>query len=506
MRMMTLFCLLIITACTAPAQPAEPSSVPTTLPTSTTPPSGETTDTPIAAQLTATPVPTATPTATPYIAAVPPPGDAVLLSVLDQQEQRREIRLVDPATGQKIPGYPPIKAAHAAFSPDGQKLAAIEYGGQSCVTAGGSLCVPVVLHLVDIQTWHEVTAALPALPPSGWAEPIAFSPDNARLALVYQETDAGALMLFDTSQARLIAQRPLDFRVAQMAFAADGKMLSLYGQPDGPHFGEVKPPPPRILLVDGATLDLKWNQTLADIVSGSWCLETCDQSHELRLSVSWRPAALFSRDGGRLTIVHADSERLTTVDLSARTVRTVEIRAARSWFEQLLDLTAGVAEAKGGFVGAYKTAVILPDGKTLYLLGQMMNAARDSQGRWDTTYATTGLHVIDTQSGRQTATRESSSKWIKLTADGATLLLTGNDVQNNWWSEVYDTRTLQRVARLDQWEVTPSRRLDGQPILLASQPLRRQPQLAVLDPRTFAVLHIWSADTFDFWPSAIVWE
>ncbi len=42
-------------------------------------------------------------------------------------------------------------------------------------------------------------------------------------------------------------------------------------------------------------------------------------------------------------------------------------------------------------------------------------------------------------------------------------------------------------------------RLDGQALVLASQPGQQATQLAILDPRSFSVIHSWSADTYATW-------
>jgi len=64
---------------------------------------------------------------------------------------------------------------------------------------------------------------------------------------------------------------------------------------------------------------------------------------------------------------------------------------------------------------------------------------------------------------------------------------------------VLDAGSLEPVARLGDWEVIISRRFDGRPIILASSFAREQSQLAVLDPRSFDVLHSWPVDTYASW-------
>ena len=205
-----------------------------------------------------------------------------------------------------------------------------------------------VLHLVDMQARREVTTTIAA---QGWLDPSTFSPDSMRLAVSYQEGRSSTLMLLDASTSTLVAQRALAVRPSLIAYTADGKSIIICGQPLGSDPGMTQPDAPHVLLLDAATLDMQWDQPLTGIISGSWCLENCGASHEQQLFASWGPAVVASRVGRKLYVVQADAERLTTVDFDARTVRTVEIHPTQSWLGKLLELTAGIAEAKGGSQG-----------------------------------------------------------------------------------------------------------------------------------------------------------
>ncbi len=415
------------------------------------------------------------------------------------QRYRDETHLVDPATGQDLPDHPPLGVRVSAISSDGTRAAGIESRGQSCeASGGGSACYASadVLHLIDLTAWRAVTTTLSA---NDWAGPLVFSPDSTRLALSLQERRASTLMLLDARTGAVLIRRALSFLPTQIKYTQDGTQLILYGQPFGNDPGMTKPDPPRVLALNGATLDVQWEQSLTNIVSGSWCLESCQSSHEQQLFASWTPAVVAAHDGRALYIVHADAERLTTVDFDAHTVRMVEIRAAQSWLERLLDFGTSVAEAKGGFNGAHKSAVLSPDDAMLYVLTQTEQATRNALGDWDTQYASLGVQVIETSSGRRMTRHDDTAKAIKMTLDGAHLLLHDWDGRQ-WWTDVLDAKSLQRVARLDDWEVVIARRLDGQPILLAQNPYH--PALkALLDPRTFAVVHSWTASSYASWVS-----
>jgi len=320
---------------------------------------------------------------------------------------------------------------------------------------------------------------------------------TTRLALSYHNRTSSTLMLFDTGTGQLIAQQPLAFRPSLMKYTQEGTALTIYGQPLSAVPGISKPDAPRVLLVDADTLDILWDQPLAGIISGSWCLDNCDAPHGEQMFAHWWPAVTPSHDGHKLYIVHADEEKLTSVDFDARTVHSVEIREARSWFEELLALTAGVAEAKGGENGAFKEAVLSQDGARLYVIGRTVNSTRDARGDWQVEEAYLGLQVIDVESGRRVTGLDGEAKAIGTTPDGAYLLL--NDWDGRvWWTEVLAAESLQRVARLEGWAVVPARRIDGRPILLASNPYRES-QLATLDPRSFDIVHTWSASGHAEW-------
>lgn len=196
-------------------------------------------------------------------------------------------------------------------------------------------------------------------------------------------------MVLDATTGKVLNRRTMDFCPSFLVFTKDGTGLLAYGQPLGADPGKTKPGPPRVLLMDAVSLAVRWEQTLPAIVSGEWWEANCNQLHESQVYALWSPAVVFAAEQNALLIVHADADRLTTVDVIARTVRTVEIRQAQSWWERLLAWTAGVAVAKG------------------------------------------------------------------------------ND--------------------------------NGQPVLLASQPGQQSTQLALLDPRSFAIVHAWTVQGYATW-------
>ena len=469
--------LLALTACVAPGQAAPEPDVPPEAP--------------------------APPPAQP--GAAPGFDSGLLLSAWNAQERRHEIRRVDSASGQDAPGYAPIVLGDYrlydtpyAFSRDGQQLAVAAGHGEVCEPyAGGTRCMTSadILHLIDLSGWREVKATLSG---KGWTGPLAFSPDGARLALVYNERGSSRLWLFDADSGKTLAQGALTFAPTLLAYTQDGTGLVTYGTPPGAKPGMTEPGPPRALLIDVATLEVEWEQTLEGVISGDWCLENCEATHGAQVFTFWTPAVVLSPDGRQLYIVHADADRLTTVNFEARSVRTVEIDAAQTWFERLLALTADTAQAKGPVEGASKAAVLAPDGKRLYVVGRSVDSPRDANGAWEFREDFLGLQVIDVDNGRQVAHQEGRAAGIKISPDGATLMLAGWG-ETAPWTDVLDAATLRRVRRLTGWETAALRQLNGRPVVLASQPGEKATQLVLLDGESFEVIQAWSVQGFGRW-------
>lgn len=480
-------CLSVILTACSPATPASTSIPPS--PSSLTQP-------------TSMPTVPSTTSATSLPSMNPAPQSSVILG-LD------EYRLIDLTTGKEVPGFTPLNPAAVALSADGLRMAAIQARGESCESSGGGVaCYPgaSALEIIDVQTWRAVSTTLES---GGWASPLTFSPEASLVAFALNQDTSSNILLVDARTAQLVAQHKLAFRPTLLNFVQDGKTLAVYGQPLSDKPGVTQPPLPRVALLDAATLEPQWEQALPEIMSGSWCIETCQGQEGQQLSAYWNPAVIPSKDGRQLYIVHADAEKLTTVDFAARTIRTTAIQTAGSWFDNFLALSADVAEAKGGANGAYRYATLSPDGTQLYVIGSMMVAARSADNSfWDTTYRVSDLEVIDVQSGRKLAAhemtnREDVSEYLQelhLTPDGMRILVVRSDPNNNWWTEVFDAQSLQPVARLSEWRVFGARRLDGQPILLAHRP--NSNQLAVIDPQTFAVVRSFSLETNPGWVTA----
>jgi hypothetical protein len=426
----------------------------------------------------------------------------------DEDKGSYVLRPVDPSTGQELPDRLPIGAGgrawfpfYNAFSEEGRDFASIETRGEwKCWEYGidNGFCgtTEAVIHLVDLVDWTEVTAPLPV---NGQAVLFAYSPDSTRVALSYlQRSDDGrqqinTLMVFDAATGEVLVQTSLAFRPSLLEYAKDGSELIAYGAAEGAVIRVSKPGPPQLLLLDAATLQVNWNLRFPEVVSGRWCITNCEQQLQFREYESWQPAVVLSEDRRSLHIVHAADERITTVDLDARSVSGTEIRAARSWMESLLDLTAGVVEAKGWPEGVTRAAALSPDGTRLYVL------THETSGLIGARPKSRGLRVIDIETGREMATHDTEADEIRFTPDGTRLLLDSRDGSSTML-EILDAESLDIVAILGQWRVRLARDLAGEPIMLATRALEgTTTRFAVLDPETFEVVESWLGPNRAYW-------
>jgi len=408
-----------------------------------------------------------------------------------------ELHTVDPDTGHDLRGYTSINMGHHfshAFSPDGKTLAAVTYPGDS--GNGG------VLHLIDLPTWRDVTTTLKF---NSWISTMSFSPDGSRLALAYAGKPTRAhgmpegyhLASVDVTAQTLIAQTSFDFAPGVVGYAADGASLVVYGVIYDTDTG-LNVQPPRAVLLDAADLSVEWELELPTVLDGQF---TQKESNGTETYVGWWPAAVFSPDRQALYIVHADEDMLTTVNFTARVAHTVAIGPARSWLEQLLALGAGVAHAKGPIDGATKRAVLSSDGKRLYVVGQTNNTFKDAKGELQYKQTPLGLQVIDAATGVEIARFDTEATEVGISPDGTQLYLRGWSATA--WTDVLDVNRLEAIKHLAGQYVTPAWRLDGKPILLASNSSSTyQTVISVLDAESLDEIHVWPVKGYASWLAA----
>jgi hypothetical protein len=434
---------------------------------------------------------------------------------------------LDTQTGQDAAGYTPIvlysqpQSNYMAsdFSDDGTKLAVVMPDKQcELVVESGCVRSTGTLNLIDLQAWRNITSTITF---EGRADVsvAVLNPDATRLTLAYNQSKydydsntyifTSTLVLVDTS-GRVIASRRFDFQPSLIQYSSDGSTLVIYGQPysSSPYeeaaAPQEKPGPPRVLVLDAGDLHPLWDQALPDVTAGTWCKASCDQPVEQRTLTYWQPAVVFSHDRTRLYIVHADEDKLTTVNVRAHTVTTTEIGRAKSWFEQLLALTTSTAEAKGLADGVTRQAVLSADGRRLYVLSTKMSVVTSGNQRQQK-QEPQGLQVIDVESGAQLAFVDTGATSVFISGDGAYLYLEGNaEVSAGQWQNWYlalDATSLQQTGRVEGWWVQPAVRLDGEPVVLAQrlstetsvqQAYEYKYEYALFDPRTLQVVRSWT--------------
>jgi len=264
---------------------------------------------------------------------------------------------------------------------------------------------------------------------------------------------------------------------------------------------------PRVALFNAADSTIVWETRLPDILDGLIPREGSAASEYE--GVSWGPAVVFAPDGSALYIVHADEEKLTTVDFVKRTTRAVEIRSPQSWLDRLMALTAGVAHAKT-WDWTRKQAVISPDGQWLYVVGETSASWQNANGESQVTQTPLGLQVIEASTGTEIVRRDSEATQISIAPDGTRLYLQGwvkqwtkRELYQEPWTEVRDAGSLEVIAHLAGRHVVPARRLAGQPILLSSY-MRgdEQTDLTALDAESLDEIYAWSVKGVASWLAA----
>jgi DNA-binding beta-propeller fold protein YncE len=205
------------------------------------------------------------------------------------------------------------------------------------------------------------------------------------------------------------------------------------------------------------------------------------------------PGVTLSPGGKRLAIVHADEERLTMVDLTARAVRTTPIRVPSAWIDQLLALTAAVAHAKGPMDSFARTAVFSPDGSRLYVSGYDFTMTANAAGGWDVAEAMQPLWVIDPASGRVLAETDASNYSLRLTPDGERLLAV-DFVADVVVVSALDAATLAKEAQIEGMDVIITFDLAGETRFVGQSYRQSLSTFTLLDPLTFDVVAKWSAE------------
>jgi DNA-binding beta-propeller fold protein YncE len=485
-HLLFLACFLI--ACAAPAKPTPASPQPTVITSTALPDATATTQATLA-----------TPTVDKATPKTIDPGSSVIqISYPSNSGLSNSIlALVDPTTGMSLPPNQSFSSNMDAVTAIPGRLAAVQGFDQVCEPmAYGTSCYQQadVLHLIDLRTMQDITATLPA---RGWVDHAAFSPDGTRLALVDNHPQEGStLLFFDSETGSVLASQPLSIRPSLIAFRTGKNQLVVYGQSPGSNPGVQQPPNPHILLLDLPDLKIAWDHELNGVLSGHWCDSNCKGFFDQSSFAMWNPFVVTTPDGNALYIAHADIDSLTRVDLQTHAVTTTNLQTASAWLEQLLSISPQIAYAKGNENGTILQGVLSPDGKRLYLLGQTFHSTLGANGNWNTNISYSGLKVIDLKTGRILKQLDTHASELQISPDGKSLYLM------NWDSpqaetEIVSTDQFQIMKKLLGWQITLTRRLDGAPIAIAIQIDNSiQQRVGILDPQGFSIGQTWEASAY----------
>jgi DNA-binding beta-propeller fold protein YncE len=471
---------LALTACAAPVQ-SQPSAA-SQPPGPTTPPSAAATPT------SRLPTPASTAQPSPGLVQVTPGAFENSLLVTEWTDESREDRLypLDPASGQPLPGYPPIALGTQyvdALSPGRRTLAIVKPGS---------------LFLLDLSTWQEQAFELPLV---ANVSAMAFDPRGRQLAVVYGDRES-QILVFDLEQQAVTAQGSLDFHASRLKFTLGNGGLMLYGTLNETPYAEsaMSSGPPRVALLEAGDLSLGWSAELEGVRDGVYSRDggTLDLSQP-DSGMYLYPGLAFAPDRDALYVIHPDQDELTIVDFAAQKVDTLEVRTPLTLLERLLTMTAGVARAKIA-QGTTQRAVISPDGQFLYVVGRQNTVQQDDQGNWQINANPLGLQAIRTFDGARLAHVDTQADDLTISPDGRFLYLS-SWAEGNPWTDVFDTSNQDVIARLDG-TLRPVFRMNGELLLASSDWNGTSYHTTVVDPNSLAVLADWTGPGYIAWLSA----
>jgi hypothetical protein len=438
------------------------------------------------------------PEATPTLSKTERFGAAMLVAEWDNRAREHLLYPLDLEQGQALPGYTPISLGnnvYQAISPDRRTLAAFVQGSRQHRYKN-------MLTIIDLVKWESQSFEVKQVKA---LVGLAFSPDGRRLVIAHGRQE-GKVALFDLDRQAITAENTLDFILSRLKFTADGDGLMFYGISVKNQFtaSEMAAGPPRVALLDGRDLSLRWSAGLEGVRDGIYPTEDYDGDlenlHQPGAARHFSPGVAFAPDRDALYVVHSDEEKLTTVDFNEHGTQTVAIRTALSWFERLLSLGAGVAHAKLA-EGSFKQAAISEDGQYLFVLGEDIDLTQAENREWQSVPTMLGLQIIRTADGGRLASVDTEATQLSVSPGGDQVYLSGWRADRAW-TEVYGLATGEFVAHLDGLQLIPARRLDGSPVLISNVSTQDTlSQVTALDPKTLAVLAEWSLPHYLTWVS-----
>jgi len=318
----------------------------------------------------------------------------------------RDARLwpIDPATGEDLPQYDPVHLSGGvvAVSPDGSTAAI-------ATSRSDDRDQPQQISLFDIEHWQVVSefGSFAVISEIHW------SPDASRL---YVRTDDGCEQMeeFLRCESRILS---IEIASGSVVFAADlpseyadrlignrtvahlgsaGRILYLFESANSTDPRDAPLGTAHVVAFDLEAGHVEGELALPDVLWG--VRRELDQLDEE--ATVYYPAVVVSPGGRNAYVVHADSDRVTVVDLEEmRIERSEKIGRRTSLFERFLSALAGGAHADGAQRPTqWKSAAISPDGRYLYQAGGSQRSIVTPAGYGVIERTNLGLRVIDTVS------------------------------------------------------------------------------------------------------------
>lgn len=419
---------------------------------------------------------------------------SVLAALWDAKTRAHQILPVEPSSGEAVPGYAPIVVGvnyYYTYSPNRKTLVVVGYRSE--------FSSDPVLHVIDLNSWHETKIPLDG---KGWTGGLAFSPDGSSVAIGLNDNES-ALLVVDAEKNRVLAQIEPGFEISRLKFTSDSSAVMAYGKVIVNRFtaNEQTSGFAKAALFDARDLNLLWSAELKGVREGIYPADeetagTTALHENPEAAIYLYPGLVFAPDRDNLYVVHADEDKLTTVDFGSRSVNTVGVRPKLSWLERIFLLTTGVAHAKVAN-GTSRSAVISPDGTTIYTIGYRNESSQFSNGEWTFTQTPLGLQAIDAGDGTERVNLEISAAGLWITPDGSSLLL------HNWneppSTDVLNARTLRITGHFDNTTLVPARRMNGTTLLLSSVTIENNRTQMSAYSMDGELLGEWLADGYGAW-------
>lgn len=335
-----------------------------------------------------------------------------------------QLRALDPRTLGDLPGFPPIDLGASqvtAIAPGGRTLAALVYPQPPMPPPAGPSSA--TLHLIDLAAWRDTPTDLHISGTVAW---MGFALDGRALYWLVHDGVPGfgprptsyRLMRYDLHQRRehlaLTLPGPLlgDPAITVRVGARDVGWLALYYVPADATSGPTDAP--HLLRFDLRGDRVRYDVALGGVRQGTFA----DEAGAERFAI---PGLAWDLDRERLHIVHADADRLTTVDLGDGAILGQRIIAGVT-SPRTGDVSPWTAIRRATMPGAVRVALLGTGGARLFVRGQTVEVVRQADGSWQERYIFTGVRVVDVASAAEIA-RLGDEGQITITPDGSRLLV-----------------------------------------------------------------------------------